>query len=196
MASRRSTKSDLLSGLGAVFEFVRIMRALEVTDEDFRSAMSDKAHAAQVANAMRRNHPEAAAFADLVNVGRFNSVSELFDSKFNDRWTNKGDRVRGSFHLLRMSGTYREGDLAAALSVEGRRIGKTLVLATAYELAFYGSNGWNGTDDVVEWASTCVDRDDNVVVSYLWCDGAYRRLSLLLADDAWYPRSLVLCVCE
>jgi len=197
MSGRRSTvKSDILSGLGVVFEFVRVMRALDVTDEDFRAVLSNKARAAEVAAVLRRNHPETATFAELLTAGRFNFVNELFGSEYDSRWTNKGDRVRGSYCLLRMSGTYREGDLAAALAAEGGRIGKTLFLATAYELAHYASNGWNGHDVVVAWGSSCVNPDGYRCVAYLWCDDAQRKLRLFWAVNAWSSGGLVLCVCE
>jgi hypothetical protein len=167
--ARKHNDSDFVSAAGTMLEVLVALQKLGVTDADWRAVLADKARAAEVAATLRRNLPEVAqgkSFAELVTDGRFTYVNPA--THVDSNWTNKGDRVRGRFHPLRMSGTYREGDLAPALAAEGQRIGEKLMLANGYELAHYASNGWNGTDAVVAWGSSCVDRYGYRCVPYLW----------------------------
>jgi hypothetical protein len=141
---------------------------------------SDQAHAI----------PTVVVFADLIKAGHFTSVNSGFQSE-NARWMDKGDRVRGRFELVRMGRSYRQTEaIAKAVEVPGRRVANT------YELAYYASDGWNGTDWVAAFGSSLVNPDDSRNVAYLWSIGGERELSLRWADRLWCRYDFVLCICE
>ena len=137
-----------------------------------------------------------ALFDDLVKAGDFSFVDFGFISGYQGReWIDKGDRVRGAFKILNMGRNYRETDLPAALARESKRTGRTLLLATAYELAYYASHGWIG-DRLIGFGSSLHTPAGERLVSYLMSSGTYCKLGLSWADGEWGERDLVLCVIQ
>jgi len=133
---------------------------------------------------------------DLTAAGNVIYVNRKFGVDHDSRWTNKGDRVRGPFHLLKMGCSYHESDLPVALKRESKRLSLNLSLATAFEGAHYASNGWNGTDAVVAFGSSFAHPVGGRRVVYLWRRGASRGLTLYRAGRRWHASIAVLCVCE
>lgn len=144
------------------------------------------------------------------------NVSEYIRlAEHNQRWTNKGDRVRGEFYVHQMPGTFGLGDIEAELATATKKAnrtdGKRLVIATAYEGAAFAAlgvtngktasdrsdeRGWNGRNYVLCAGSSVLYHDGDRCVAALWSIGGRRRFYLDWAGGTWFATFLVLCVWE
>ncbi len=203
---------------------LRIYKVLEghgVTDVDWANVVRDDLFAAAVAHVLHGVKPEVAriAFSELVTSSSFTTVNVFFEPEHDDHWTDKGDRVRGEFHVLRVGKAYHEGDLALALEHDEAALTRKrgckvqLSVATAYEqvafavmglernkktgLCVSDQDGWNGTDTVIAWGSRCIGPSGDLDVPCLWgVRGDGKGLSLRRAGLTWTAYDLVLCVIE
>ena len=139
-----------------------------------------------------------ASFHKLIKAADLNFVEDTFERWYNYYWTDKGDRVRGELILVDIGGDYTEFELLPALARESDRLGRTLRAATAYELAYYASHGWNGIERVVAFGSSFRDLKPNCArcVATLRSPDGHRGLSAYVANITRPRLDLVLCVVE
>jgi len=136
-------------------------------------------------------------------------------AEHDNRWTDKGDRVRGEFYVLNMGRDYRESDIDAELDRATRRAkrtdGKRLVRATTYEGAAFAAlgiangktaddtsdeRGWNGRNYVLVAGSSVRHRGGRRCLTALWFGDGRHRFGLDWDGDTWYASLLVLCIWE
>jgi len=88
-------------------------------------------------------------------IARHILVNDLVTgAKYESRWTNRGDTVRGRFTLVTPDTFWTGAYIPLLVTQEAERREQNLAPATAYELAAFACEGWDGQSLVVAGGST------------------------------------------
>jgi hypothetical protein len=142
-----------------------------------------------------------APFTDLVTAGNFTEGMYAGFGEYDDRWSDRGDHIRGQKFVLldarRAHGRMSNGfSMRNAVDRESRRLGCRLRIATAYELAYFASNGWNGTDSVMAMGSWYNLPMTGCHYAFIYGNGTVRGLDMIWAAVLPLRDMFVLCVAD
>jgi hypothetical protein len=118
------------------------------------------------------------SLTELLAASRFTKIHPGYQPEHVTGWRDLGDRIRGELIALRPAGRllYRLSELSAILAEESRRLGRTLLPATTYELIHFAAQGWEQSiSSITAHGSSWTDSEGQRHLPYLF--GVPRRIN-------------------